>query len=126
MIHILAVGLGGMCGAIGRYWISTWLQNQAGSDAFPIGVLAVNVLGCFVIGLASGIVEAREVLSPPARLLLFSGFLGSFTTYSTFSYDTFLLARDGSVISALLNVGLHLVLGLGAVGLGYAVSRIFA
>ena len=126
MTHLLAVGLGGLCGAIGRYLLSAWLQKQTAAEAFPVGILAVNVLGCFVIGLATGVVEARDLLSPAARLLLFTGFLGSFTTYSTFGLDTFELGRDGQVMLALLNVGLHLVLGLGAVGIGYALARLVA
>ena len=118
MYKILIVGVGGFLGAILRYGLSGFAQKISGSIDFPYGTLAVNLLGCLVIGMLSRMDEIHSVLNPQTRLLLFIGILGSFTTYSTFGNETLNLIQDHRYILALLNVGLHLVLGLSAVLLG--------
>jgi fluoride exporter len=89
-----------------------------------VGTLAVNVLGCLVIGFLGGLAEARQVLTPEGRLFLMLGFLGGFTTFSSFGYETLSLARGGEGTRALVNVALHLVLGLSAVVAGQQLSRL--
>ena len=106
-----------------RFGVSGGTQRIAGFSSFPYGTLAVNVTGCLAIGLLSGLAEARQVLTPETRLLILIGLLGSFTTFSTFGYETLTLLRDGALLRAAANVGLHVGLGLGAAWVGLALSR---
>jgi CrcB protein len=91
--------------------------------AFPSGTLAVNVIGCFGIGLAAGALEHRHTLDEATRAFFFIGFLGGFTTFSTFGYETYAMARNAQMLSATANVVLQIVSGLGAVWLGFALTR---
>ncbi len=119
-MKLLWVGLGGFAGAILRYLVSGWAQGASGSASFPYGTLAVNVLGCLVIGVLSYLADARGFLSAEARLLIMVGVLGAFTTFSTFGNETLNLLRDGEVLAASLNVTANVVLCLGAVWAGRA------
>lgn len=94
------------------------MQQLTGSAAFPFGTLAVNTLGCLVIGFLSQLAETRGVFTPETRALVFVGVLGGFTTFSTFSNETWNLLRGNQIFPALTNIGAHLLLGLGAVWLG--------
>lgn len=123
MASIILVGMGGFLGSVFRYLLSGWVHRIAGDGWFPYGTLAVNVLGCLAIGLLNGIAEERQVFSPETRLFLFIGLLGGFTTFSTFGYETFALARDAQMLAALTNIALQLALGLSAVWLGNALAR---
>ena len=118
MYKILIVGVGGFLGAILRYGLSGFAQKISGSIDFPYGTLAVNLLGCLVIGMLSRMDEIHSVLNPQTRLLLFIGILGSFTTYSTFGNETINLMNDRRFYLGFLNVFFHLVFGLAAVMLG--------
>jgi CrcB protein len=120
--QIFFVGLGGFIGAILRYLISGWVQSLSKSIDFPYGTLAVNVLGCLIIGLLSQLAAARGLFGPDSRALIFIGVLGAFTTFSTFSGETLNLIFDGNHLLALANIGLQLSLCLGAVWLGYALA----
>jgi len=123
MIRLLIVGTGGFLGSVSRYLISGLVHRLFTQAAFPYGTLTVNVVGCLAIGLLSGLAESRQLFSPELRLLIFIGFLGGFTTFSTFGYEIVSFARDGQLIAALSNLIMHLVLGLGAVWMGLALSR---
>jgi CrcB protein len=123
MTAILLVGTGGFLGSILRFWLSGWVFRALGRPWFPVGTLAVNVLGCLLIGFLGGIAEHRRIFSQEIRLFLFIGFLGGFTTYSAFAYETSSLIRDSRMIGAWLNIGLQIVLGLLAVRLGILSSR---
>lgn len=123
MVNLLLVGLGGFVGAVARYLVSGWVHRLMPFTGFPAGTLAVNVIGCAAIGFLGGVAEVRQVLTPEARSLVMIGMLGAFTTYSTFGYETLALVRDVELARAGANVGLHLVLGLGAVWLGGAAAR---
>lgn len=118
MNKALLVGVGGFVGSVLRYWVSGWVQQVTASAGFPFGTLAVNLLGCLVIGFLSQLADVRGVFTPETRALVFVGVLGGFTTFSTFSNETFNLFRDNEVFSALTNLALQIVLGLGAVWLG--------
>ncbi len=122
MIRILYVGLGGFLGAVLRYVISGQVQNWSKSIDFPYGTLAVNILGCLIIGILSYVSESRGVFSAEMRLCVFIGILGSFTTYSTFSNEAMTLLGDGKHLMALSYIGAHLFLGLGAVWLGHVLA----
>jgi len=124
MIKILMVGMGGFAGSVCRYMVSELSQKLFQNPFFPYGTLTVNVLGCFLIGLLGGLSEARQLFSPEIRALILIGFLGGFTTFSTFGYEIFTLSRHGQMIPALINLMLHLLLGFSAVWLGFSISRL--
>lgn len=123
MLQVLLAGLGGCIGSILRYLMVGFIYNHMDYPAFPYGTMAVNLIGCFVIGILSGLAETREVITPELRIFLFIGILGGFTTFSSFGYDTFGLLRDGSFWYAAINVTAQVFFGLGAVWLGYSLSR---
>ena len=122
MIRIFCVGLGGFLGAVLRYAISGLVQDWSKSIDFPYGTLAVNIIGCLIIGLLSYVSESRGLFSAEMRLFVFIGILGSFTTYSTFSNEAMTLLGDGKHLMALSYIGAHLFLGLGAVWLGHVIA----
>ena len=93
-LQILLVGAGGFVGSVLRYGLSGAVHRLLPFAAFPYGTLAVNVVGCLAIGLLAGWSEARQVIGPELRLFLFIGLLGGFTTFSTFGYETFEMARS--------------------------------
>lgn len=124
MAHLLLVGVGGFLGSIARYGLSTWLQHRLTAATFPYGTLAVNVIGCCVIGLLSGLAETRGLMRSETRLLLMVGLCGGFTTFSTFGYDTLGLLHQKETAAALVNVGAQVVLGLGGVWLGMVAARL--
>ena len=128
--HLLLVGAGGFVGAVLRYLASAFALRIAPGSALPPGTLLVNVIGSLVLGALYALAETRQLLSPEARLLLATGVLGSFTTFSTFAHETLVLAQagpgapeQGSLPLAVANVCAHLVLGLGAAWLGAWLAR---
>jgi CrcB protein len=125
MIKVLMVSIGGATGCVFRYWVSGLSQRLFDNPFFPYGTLTVNVVGCLLIGFLGGISETRQIFSPEVRILIFVGFLGGFTTFSTFGYEIFMAARDGQFIPALANLLFHLVLGFGSVWLGFIISKLF-
>lgn len=122
LTNILLVGIGGFIGSVLRYTASGYVQQATKSVGFPYGTLAVNVIGCFIIGFLAQLAEARGVLSSESRLFVFVGILGGFTTFSSFGNETLNLARDSQMMSALANIGANVVIGLFAVWLGRTVS----
>ena len=118
MRNLLIIGLGGFLGAILRFSVSDLVQQWFKSVNFPYGTLVVNLLGCFLLGGLSHLAELRGLMSAEARAFMFIGLLGAFTTFSTFGNDTVSLIRRGEEVLSLLNIGLHLGLGLTAVWLG--------
>lgn len=123
MNQYLAVGIGGCLGSLARYWLSGVVQRHVSSD-FPYGTLAVNVLGCLVLGWLMGLVEYRQLLGTNVRVLLTVGMLGGFTTFSTFGYETFALVRDKQHLWALGNVAANVVVGLAAVMAGWFLAKL--
>jgi CrcB protein len=123
MIGVLLVGVGGFVGGVLRYGLSTWVHRTLDNPWFPYGTLAVNGLGCLVIGFLAGLAESRAAFTPEARLFIFIGILGGFTTFSSFALETFSLARDTQSFAALANIGLQLFLGLLAVWLGNVIAH---
>ena len=123
MDRALLVGIGGFIGSIARYWLAGLVQRWNGTD-FPVGTLAVNILGSFVLGLVVALSLDRDLINPNARLFLGVGFCGGFTTMSTFSYETIALLREGSFVAGLGNIAASLVSCLTAVWLGDATARL--
>ena len=124
LLKLLYVGTGGCVGAILRYLSSGWMQKWFPRSFYPWGTFFVNILGCLLIGFLMGLVNTRQMFSPQFRLLVFAGFLGSFTTFSTFAYESMMLLRDGQFLLFVLNAGGQLLLGLAAVLAGLYLSRI--
>ncbi len=122
MGKILWVGFGGFLGSVGRYLLSGYVQHLMIATGFPYGTLVVNLAGCLLIGFLSQWAGARGFLSPEARLFVFMGLLGGFTTFSTFSNETMNLWQAGASAAALTNVALHVGLGLGAAWVGNLVA----
>ena len=126
MYNILSIAAGGAMGAVSRYLVSRAVARSASPSAavlFPWGTFIVNMTGCFLIGLLSVLSEKTEI-DPRLRSFLGIGFLGAFTTFSTFSLETLNLMRDGEFILAFSNAGLSLVLGLAACLAGMTVGRV--
>lgn len=117
MTKLLLVGAGGFLGSIARALVSNFVQQTSGST-FPYGTLAVNLIGCFVIGALSQLGETHDIFSAETRSFIFVGLLGGFTTYSSFGNETINLWRNGTSGLAFVNIALQLVLGLGAVLIG--------
>ena len=122
LLNALIVGAGGFLGAIGRYSVGGLVRRIAPFATYPYATLLVNVIGCLAIGLLHGLAESRQVLTPEFRLLILIGFLGAFTTFSTFGYELFEMVREGERLKALLTVLLHVGLGLLAVWGGHALA----
>ncbi len=124
MNKILLVGIGGFLGASLRYWVGGLIQDWSGSATFPYGTLVVNLIGCLVIGLLSQLADARSVFTLETRLLVFTGVLGGFTTFSTFGNETFNFLQDGENGLALVNVAVHVIVGLAAVWCGRVLAHL--
>ncbi|HSF07944.1 MAG TPA: fluoride efflux transporter CrcB [Nitrospirales bacterium] len=118
------IGLGGFLGSVGRFVISGFFNRLSPALAFPIGTLAVNILGCFLIGLLHGLAESRNMLGMDTRIFLFIGVLGGFTTYSTFGFESLALLKDGAMLKASANIIIHVFVGLAAVWLGDTLGRL--
>ena len=119
MGKILWVGFGGFLGSIGRYLLGGYVQHLLRGTGFPYGTLAVNLTGCLLIGFLSQWVETRGFFSPDARLFVFVGLLGGFTTFGN---ETMNLWQGGDSAAAFTNVVLHVGLGLGAAWLGHIIA----
>ncbi len=120
----LWIGLGGFLGANARALVSSLVTHRLGM-LLPYGTLVVNLTGCLLIGLLVGVLERRDV-HPGIRPALGLGFLGAYTTFSAFGFETVHLVREGSVFLAAVYVVASVALGLGAVWLGPAASRLVA
>ena len=115
MGKLFLAGVGGFIGSSLRYAVTGWVQAWSRSIDFPYGTLAVNLLGCFVIGFLSQLAETRGLFTAESRTLIFIGVIGGFTTFSAFGNETISLWREGQNAPAFVNIAAHLVLGLGAV-----------
>lgn len=115
--RFILVMLGGGTGSLARYVAGTAIMNRVGGR-FPLGTLVVNVTGCFLIGLLMSLLTERFWPHPNWRLLLVVGFLGGYTTFSSFEYETYSAIRDGGLWIGLINIVASVTLGYLAVWLG--------
>lgn len=122
MVYSLAVAAGGAIGAVSRYWLMAWVAGQ-GASRFPWGTLLVNILGSCAIGVIYVLISERMVLTEQWRALLVVGYLGAFTTFSTFSLDALLLLQQGRWVPAVAYVGTSVLLCLAGAWLGMSVMR---
>lgn len=118
---LLCIGLGGFLGAIARYGMTVGIQHGFGGRLgdFPVGTLTVNLLGCLVLGFIGHLLSERFELAAEIRFALTVGFLGAFTTFSTYAYETLAMAREGEQLFAWINLLASNALGLFAVWAGY-------
>jgi CrcB protein len=121
LIDSLWVGLGGFLGANARYWLGGWVVAKFGT-AMPWATLTINVSGSFLLGLISTLLAERHGAPPALRLLIPIGFLGAYTTFSTFEMETWTVARTDAP-RAWLYVALSVILGLAAVAAGIRLGR---
>jgi CrcB protein len=124
IVNAVVIGTGGFLGAVARYGLSGVIHRGFSLKTFPYGTLVVNLLGCFAIGVLAGLVESRHLFGPDFRRFAMIGILGGFTTFSTFGYETFALIRDADFLRAAANIGLHVVLGVLLLALGYAIAAL--
>jgi len=117
---ILMIGMGGFLGAISRFLIASYVQNASGS-LFPVGTLAVNVLGSFIIGFAAMLFS--QMVEPEYKAFIITGFLGALTTFSTFSLENINMLQDGDYSKVLLNIVLNVTLTLTATILAITLFR---
>jgi len=116
--QLTIVALGGAVGSMLRYKLGGFALHHTQSWNFPLSTFSINVIGCFFIGLLAALVEHHDFFSPSARLLLFTGLLGGFTTFSAFGYEGVFLLRRGLFSIAAAYVTFSVVAGLIAVGMG--------
>lgn len=122
LVNAVMIGSGGFLGTLARFGLNGFVQRQLPSAAFPYGTLAVNLMGCFLIGSVAGFAEERQFLGQEIRAVVLIGVLGGFTTFSTFGYDTFEMLRDGNYARATCNAGIHVALGVALVWLGHTLT----
>jgi len=118
LLRLSIIGAGGFVGAVLRYLVSGWVQYRSGSIIFPFGTMAVNMIGCLVIGFLTYLVEARSLFSPEIRSFVLVGLLGAFTTFSTFGNETLGLIRDSRLDLAAVNAGVQVSVGVFMVWIG--------
>lgn len=119
IIVLVGSGIGGLA----RYLMSTWMAGRFGAG-FPWGTLSVNVSGGLLIGFLATIADERGLLGPQVRLLLVVGFLGGYTTFSSFSLETLRLAEAGEMLPAALNILGNLIFALSAALIGISLGRV--
>ena len=123
LTHILAVAAGGAIGSVGRYWLSHHVNVMMGYGGLPWGTLSVNVIGSFAIGFLLIALQEWLHAADTWRLLLVVGLLGGFTTFSSFSWDTYALWVQGKVWLASINVGVSVLSCVLGTALGVALAR---
>ncbi|MDR3666121.1 MAG: fluoride efflux transporter CrcB [Ignavibacteriaceae bacterium] len=117
------VGIGAAFGGVLRYWLSGYIYKFLPSS-FPYGTLAVNFLGCLLIGIIIFGLSEKELITPVVRLFLTVGFCGGFTTFSTFSFETLNLLKDYDFFLAFLNILSNVTLCIAGTYVGYLISKI--
>lgn len=124
MMNFFILGLAGAAGTVARYLMGIWVVEHVRSPFF-LGTVAVNVLGCLAIGLLGTLADEKSLLNPTLRNFIIIGFLGAFTTFSGFAYETWNLFKAGDFLHASLNATLTFFLCFVGLGLGVVLARAF-
>lgn len=122
MQKVWMIGIAGLIGTLARYALSGWIARHMG-ERFPAGTLAVNLMGCFFVGALYYLMQERFLFDPAVRSALMIGFLGGFTTFSSYGLQTFTLMRDGQMLYAALNIVASNLGGLVLVWFGYGLAK---
>ena len=123
MGKLFLIGLAGFVGTLGRYGLSGVIAKRYG-DTFPLGTLAVNLIGCFLVGLLFYLMRERFLVNQNVRTIILIGLLGGFTTFSSLGLQTFTLLQDGEVGLAAVNLGASNFIGLLMVWAGYTLAKV--
>ena len=121
--NIFAIGTAGFFGALSRYYLSGWVYTQLGAR-FPYGTLAVNVTGSLILGFIYTLSMDRAIFSPEIKMAITIGFLGSLTTFSTFSLETVNLISEGSFLLSFINIATNVIFSLIAVMAGITLAKL--
>jgi CrcB protein len=119
---LLYVAIGGAIGSVARFLLGSYIARLTAPASF-LGTFGVNVTGCFLFGVIAGLAERRFVLHPTGRAFLLIGVLGGFTTFSSYTYDTFELLRQGALVRALANALGQVIASFVALWLGFVIVR---
>ena len=119
----IAIFLGGGCGALSRYLIIDQI-NKLGTNSFPYGTMLVNVLGAFLIGIVYYLLMSKIIINEQLKVFITIGFLGGFTTFSSFNLDFFRLIESGNIFPALMYALATLLTTIVAFYIGYSLSKI--
>jgi CrcB protein len=122
LLKYIMVGIGGFAGAIARFVLGSYVGNRFGTR-FPYGTFAINMSGSFLLGIVMALLTQRTNASPNWRYLVPIGFIGAYTTFSTFEYETLRTVQDGQMLIAFANVALSVFVGFAAVWAGILVGR---
>jgi CrcB protein len=122
MMKYVMVGIGGAIGSVLRFWVSSTLGERIGAR-FPLGTFVVNITGSFLIGFIVTLLASKADWDPNWRYLIPIGFIGGYTTFSTFEFETLRSVQDGNLLVASLNVILSVAVGFAAVWLGTVAGR---
>lgn len=120
--QFVLLAIAGAAGTLARYALGGVVQRLCGMS-FPWGTLTINVIGCLLFGFVWSLADDRMLISPQARIVLLTGFMGAFTTFSTFAFETAQMLTDAEWFRAFGNVALENVVGILAVFLGFAIGR---
>ncbi len=123
MHKYLLVGMGGFAGAVSRYWVGLFVTQRLGLR-FPYGTFLINVSGCFLIGFFMYLLAERGVLDAHWLFIIVIGFIGAYTTFSTFEYETMRVLQDGEFGVGLLYLGSSILVGFAMVWLGARAARL--
>ncbi|MDR3584227.1 MAG: fluoride efflux transporter CrcB [Desulfosporosinus sp.] len=123
MESILVIAIGGALGAMSRYGLGFWISSKW-NQGFPLGTFIINITGAFLLGFLNILFIEKLTISPLWRLGIGVGFLGAYTTFSTFSYEVIMLLEGGSLLTAGLYTSLSVIVGFTGVALGVRLARI--
>jgi fluoride exporter len=118
----LMIALGGALGSLARYGVALWVQQRVGG-AFPSGTFLVNVSGCLIMGVVMTLLTEGGAFDPNWRFLVPIGFIGAYTTFSTFEMETFRAVEEGGLLIALSNIVFSVIVGFLALWLGVVATR---
>lgn len=122
MQKYILIAIGGALGSIARFWVGSTVAGRMGTR-FPYGTLVINVSACVILGFSLVFLDRRSVLNPAWRLLIPIGFVGAYSTFSTFEWETFANLQTGAFLIAASYVVLSIVLGLAGVWCGVAIAK---
>lgn len=120
--QLVLLAIAGAIGTLARYWVGGLVHRLCG-ESFPWGTLVINVSGCLLFGFVWRLGEERMLISGQTRFVLLTGFMGAYTTFSTFAFETAQMMSDAEWFRALGNVALQNIIGVAAVFLGFAIGR---